>query len=135
MLLLLLKMTALIVSAGVGLLLSSPLCRHALLTASKMRCGALLQAQETRPARRMMLLLLLKMMTLKCPYPLSTSPKSSHGYCLLAVSLNAALFSCSCALHVMMTPVLPGRSNRAACDTVCGSRTATGRAALQSTAH
>ena len=76
MLLLLLKMTALIVSAGVGVLLSSPLCRHALLTASKMRCRARLQAQETRPLRRMMLLLL-KMMRLKCPYPLNTLLKSS----------------------------------------------------------
>ncbi len=111
LLLLLLKMMALIVSAGVGVLLSSPLCRHALLTASKMRCGARLQAQETRPACRMLLLLLLlKMMTLKCPYPLSTPLKSYHGCCLLAVSLSAEVFSCCCAVHdsCVSRPQQPG---------------------------
>ena len=109
--LLLLKMMALIVSAGVGVLLSSSLYRHTLLTESKMRsrCGARLQAQEMRPARQMMLLLLLKMMRLKCPYPLSTPQKSSHGYCLLAVSLSAEVFSCSCAVqHCMTVTVTPG---------------------------
>jgi hypothetical protein len=66
----------------------------------------------------MMMLLLLKMMTLKCPYPLSTPLKSSHGYCLLAVSLSAAVFSCSCALHdSCVARPAPARrgSNRAAC--------------------
>ena len=60
--------------------------------------------------------LLLKMMALIFSAgdgPSSTPLKSSDGYCLLAVSLSAAVFSCSCAMRDSFQQTLPGRRNRA----------------------